>query len=78
MAVKEHLCNINSYSVITTHFSELNDNKKVILNKKILIKDGLITYKLVDGVSDNSFGIEVAKMVKFPQEVIDNAIDYMK
>ncbi|KAL6120767.1 DNA Mismatch repair protein [Nucleospora cyclopteri] len=76
VAAKEHLKKSQNYSVITTHFSELNDEET--LNKRMAVKEGLLTYKIEDGVSDNSFAINVAEMAKFPKEVIETAIKYLK
>mmetsp|Transcript_17377 Transcript_17377/g.17090 ORF Transcript_17377/g.17090 Transcript_17377/m.17090 type:complete len:109 (-) Transcript_17377:17-343(-) len=80
-AIAEYLANdINCYSFFATHFHELTCINKEVKNAKnyyvdVLAKEGELTmlYKVKAGVIDRSYGIHVAEMLKFPQEIIDEA-----
>ena len=37
----------------------------------------MLEYKVVEGKMEKSYGIEVAKMLKFPEKIIRNAQDYL-
>lgn len=37
-----------------------------------------LEYKVVSGKIEKSYGIEVAKMLKFPEKVIESAEEYLK
>lgn len=75
-AVKKYLAKLGVRSVMATHFSELGDEKT--MNKKMSVSGNVLTYKIEDGVCDLSFGINVAEMAKFPEEVILKAKSYLK
>lgn len=75
-AVKERLVSLGAKTVMATHFSELGDENT--LNKKMLVRGSLLTYKVEDGVADSSFGICVAELASFPKEVIERAKEYLK
>jgi len=80
-AIAEHLAtNINCYSFFATHFHELTAIEKEVVNAKNLYvtvhaeEDKLtMLYKVKQGVIDRSYGIHVAEILKFPQEIIDEA-----
>ena len=82
-AVAEHLVTQNkAYTMFSTHYHELATLATIpnVRNCHMAIKevDGDILFlrKLVDGNTDRSFGIHVAKMAGLPQSVIDNAEKY--
>jgi len=82
-AVAEHLVNVNkAYTMFSTHYHELADlgQSPNVRNCHMAIKeiqgDILFLRKLVDGNTDKSFGIHVAKMAGLPQSVINNAERY--
>lgn len=76
IAVKEHLMKMNSTSMFATHF---NDNSIFLENIQELLcaetKNGIITYKMKQGIA-KSLGIDVAKKVNFPTEVVELAEKY--
>ncbi|ELA46169.1 hypothetical protein VCUG_02338 [Vavraia culicis subsp. floridensis] len=80
IAIKEYLQTKNALAVFATHFT--GKNEKMFLegqNIELLcseVVDGIITYKIRSGIAD-SLGIEVAKKVGFPQEVIATAERYL-
>lgn len=74
MAVKEYLIKKGSFVFFATHFTEVCTEECV--NKKIEVLNNKIFYKLIDGIGD-SYGIGVAKMVNFPEEVIEEAKKYL-
>lgn len=75
-AVKAYLMKFGVKAIMATHFSELGDEKT--MNKKMSVSGNVLTYKIEDGVCDLSFGINVAEMARFPEEVISNAKAYLK
>lgn len=48
------------------------------MNKRAGVRDGVLTYKIEDGGCDTSFGINVAKLARFPVEVSDQAEKYLE
>lgn len=74
-AVKEHLTGLGAKTVMASHFSELGGADT--LNKRMGVDRNVLTYKVEDGVSDSSFGINVAELAGFPREVVDNAKHYL-
>ena len=80
-AIADHLATkVGCACLFATHFHELTsmaDEMKCVVNRHVSahIEDGEMTmlYKVTDGPSDSSFGIHVAEVCKFPEEVLENA-----
>lgn len=86
-AIAQYLAqDINCYTFFATHFHELtsiatdNLNENKLSNAKNLhvtvhAEEDKLTmlYKIKEGVIDRSYGIHVAEMLKFPQDIIDEA-----
>lgn len=78
-AVSEHLLNgIKAKTIFATHYHELGSLKhKAFCNLKleVLNEDKKIVFlkKVVQGVSENSYGIHVAKIAGVPASVIERA-----
>jgi len=80
-AIAESLATeINCYTFFATHFHELTSIEKEVSNAKNLYvtvhaDEGVLTmlYKVKEGVIDRSYGIHVAEMLGFPQDIIDEA-----
>ncbi len=79
-AVVEHIQSIGARCLFATHYHELthltekfpNIVSYYAANKKT--KNGIVfLYKMVQGVADGSFGIEVAKLAQLPPSVIERA-----
>ncbi|CAH6721808.1 DNA mismatch repair protein Msh2p [[Candida] jaroonii] len=75
--VKEKKC----FTVFATHFHELTElSKKHATIKNLQVKalienndDLTLIYKVEEGISSKSFGINVAELVKFPEKIINMA-----
>eukprot|EP00090_Calanus_glacialis_P000024 TRINITY_DN10022_c0_g1_i1.p1 TRINITY_DN10022_c0_g1~~TRINITY_DN10022_c0_g1_i1.p1 ORF type:complete len:917 (-),score=322.44 TRINITY_DN10022_c0_g1_i1:110-2860(-) len=80
-AVSDHIARvIKCPTLFTTHYTELTelaDQVETVTNFHVsaLISEEKLTllYQLQPGVCDQSFGIDVAKIANFPEEVIENA-----
>ena len=80
-AIAEYLATeINCLCLFATHFHEMTDMENELPNVKnlyvsALAEEGKLTmlYKVKEGVSDRSYGIHVAEMLKFPASVLDMA-----
>ena len=88
-SIAEHIAkNIGCFTLFATHFHELTTMSEQLTNVKNLHvvahiedkptmqldKDEItLLYKVEPGISDQSFGIHVAEVVKFPQKIIKMA-----
>jgi DNA mismatch repair protein MSH2 len=80
-AIADHLATeIKCHCLFATHFHEMTAMEKEIPNVKNLYVSALVEkdkltmlYKVKEGVIDRSYGIHVAKMLKFPEEVVTEA-----
>ena len=80
-AIAEHIASeINCYCMFATHFHEMTAMEKELPNCKNLFVSALaegekltMLYKVKEGVIDRSYGIHVAEMLKFPEEVLREA-----
>jgi len=85
-AISEHICNnLKSFCLFATHFHELtqlDENLPMVKNFHVSAHPsdtGLtLLYEVRPGSSDQSFGIHVAKLAKFPDEVIQLALEKAK
>ncbi|OQY10573.1 MAG: DNA mismatch repair protein MutS [Marinitoga sp. 4572_148] len=76
---------LKSYTIFATHYMELtmlNDFYDGIINKRVKVletESGIIfLHRIEDGVSDKSYGIEVAKLAGLPTEVVMRAKEVME
>lgn len=80
-AIAEYLATeINCLTLFATHFHEMTAMEKELPNVKNLYVRALaegekltMLYKVQEGVIDRSYGIHVAEMLKFPEEVLSEA-----
>eukprot|EP00356_Strombidium_inclinatum_P007859 CAMPEP_0170510402 /NCGR_PEP_ID=MMETSP0208-20121228/65745_1 /TAXON_ID=197538 /ORGANISM="Strombidium inclinatum, Strain S3" /LENGTH=128 /DNA_ID=CAMNT_0010793857 /DNA_START=1835 /DNA_END=2218 /DNA_ORIENTATION=+ len=80
-AIAEYIAQeIGCYCLFATHFHEMTAMEKELPNVKNLFVradaegDKLtMLYKVEEGVIDRSYGIHVAQMLKFPEEVLAEA-----
>ncbi len=68
------------FTIMSTHYLELadfaKDNDRIqLLKVDVVERDGEVVFlhKVVSGVSDNSYGLEVARLAGIPEHVIRNA-----
>jgi len=84
-AVSEYLHNrIKAKTAFATHFTELTELAgfyEGIKNLTIAVteKEGKVVFlhKVIEGVADKSYGIEVAELAGLPDEVVDRAKDVL-
>merc|ERR1711974_204219 len=84
-AISKHIASeIKAISLFATHFHEitrLGEEVPGVFNCHVdAIASGsefTLLYNVKTGSSNKSFGIEVAKLAGFPQEVVDNAQQYL-
>jgi DNA mismatch repair protein MSH2 len=80
-AIAEHIAiEIGCFCLFATHFHEMTAMEKELNNVKNLFVSALaegdkltMLYKVKEGVIDRSYGIHVAEMLKFPEEVLREA-----
>ena len=80
-AIAEHIAQeIGCFCLFATHFHEMTAMEKELPNVKNLFVSALaegekltMLYKVKEGVIDRSYGIHVAEMLKFPEEVLREA-----
>ncbi|KAI5168646.1 DNA mismatch repair protein MSH2 [Pancytospora epiphaga] len=75
LAVKEYLIGLGAFTVMATHFSEVGDNSTH--NLRMAVSGGRVTYLLLPGVADHSFGLNVAQLAGFPESVLNSAKRYL-
>lgn len=73
-----------SFSLFATHFHELtrlSEDVKTLHNvhvTAVTAEDSLtLLYEVRPGASDQSFGIHVAKMARFPQHVVEVSMQFL-
>ncbi|KAG6830769.1 hypothetical protein H0H87_007168 [Tephrocybe sp. NHM501043] len=84
-AISEHIaCEIRAFCLFATHFHELTALDQQVLHvknlhvvahvtstgKKTQDRDITLLYKVEPGISDQSFGIHVAELANFPENVV--------
>jgi len=74
-AVVEHLLNIGSLLVVTTHLSSLksfavNDSRIVNASMEFDVATGHPTYRMISGIPGRSRAIDIAQMIGLPAPVI--------
>lgn len=79
-AIVENLYHKKVFTLFATHYYELTELSKLyvgIKNYHVSVKEWneevIFLYKLLPGATNQSYGIEVAKLAGIPQEVIDRA-----
>ncbi|OLS23735.1 MAG: DNA mismatch repair protein MutS [Candidatus Heimdallarchaeota archaeon LC_3] len=79
------LSNIKCKTIFATHFHQLNNlalQLTGIKNYHVAIEydndDLIFLYKLVEGGTDESYGVEIAKLAGFPGKVVENALALRK
>lgn len=86
-AISEHIIKeIGAFALFATHFHELTalvDTYPQVQNLHVVAhidnaensrnREVTLLYKVVPGISDQSFGIHVAELVRFPQKVVNMA-----
>eukprot|EP01094_Clydonella_sp_ATCC50884_P015040 TRINITY_DN25617_c0_g1_i1.p1 TRINITY_DN25617_c0_g1~~TRINITY_DN25617_c0_g1_i1.p1 ORF type:complete len:608 (+),score=234.09 TRINITY_DN25617_c0_g1_i1:150-1826(+) len=77
-AISRHLCeNIGCFTLFATHFHELTQLaqeipavKNLHVSARVENNELALLYKVKEGACDQSFGIHVAQMANFPDEVL--------
>ncbi|MBO8143950.1 MAG: DNA mismatch repair protein MutS [Thermodesulfobacterium sp.] len=79
-AIAENLYQKKAFTLLATHYFELTELAKTysgIKNYHVTVKEWneevIFLYKVLPGVANQSYGIEVAKLAGIPQEVVDRA-----
>ena len=82
-AIAEHIVKeIKAFCLFATHFHEMTVMEQEVGNVKnyyvsadVINEKLVMKYKIKQGVIDRSYGINVAQLLKFPQEIIQEAQD---
>jgi len=77
-SIAEHIAtNLECLTLFATHFHELTvleEKVECVVNRHVQVDatqdEILLLYKVVDGICDESFGIHVAELAKFPDTVV--------
>jgi len=73
----KYLSRFNNFEyMLTTHYVSLCkmiDEDKIVLNKRMKIRDNKNTYKLEKGISQIKGGIKILEDLSYPPEIIENA-----
>jgi DNA mismatch repair protein MutS len=85
-AIVEYLLSdIKAKTLFATHYHELNNLKKedsLIKNFNVLVKEEgkevIFLHKIVEGGTDKSYGVHVAKLAGLPNKVVDRAKHIMR
>ncbi|MDK2945543.1 DNA mismatch repair protein MutS [Geotoga petraea] len=85
-AISEYLFQIlKSNTIFATHYTELTMLSEIydnVITKRVQVKETkegvLFLHKIENGVSDNSYGIEVARLAGFPSEIVDRAKEVLE
>ena len=85
-AILEHLTeNSEAMIIFSTHYHELTDlaeRHDKIVNKQVAVHEEkeriTFLYQLVDGATDKSYGIHVAKLADLPSDIIHSARQNLK
>jgi len=79
-AIAENLYKKKVFTLLATHYLELTELAKLysgIKNYHVTVKEWkgevIFLYKVLPGIANQSYGIEVAKLAGVPQEVVDRA-----
>jgi len=85
-AISEYLFQVKKCNTIfATHYTELTYMSYIyneVVAKRIKVKEtmeGVIfLHKIEDGTSDNSYGIEIARLAGFPAEIVERAKEVLE
>ncbi|MDO7976674.1 DNA mismatch repair protein MutS [Oceanotoga teriensis] len=80
-AISEYIFQVlKSTTIFATHYTELTllcDIYPEVITKRVKVMEtnnGVVfLHKIEDGVSDNSYGIEVARLAGFPSEIVERS-----
>ena len=82
---KKLAADVGSFSLFATHFHEITDLAFDLVNvhnfhTSVLVENEqlIFMYQIKSGFMDRSFGIQVAKMIGFPDEIVNDAIRIQK
>ena len=76
--------NIKCKTLFSTHYQKLTELENTLdnlLNYQVSVVENdneiIFLYKVIEGKSDKSYGINVAKLANLPEEIIQNATNYL-
>ncbi|KAF7624782.1 DNA_MISMATCH_REPAIR_2 domain-containing protein [Meloidogyne graminicola] len=75
------ICRLNCFTLFATHFHEISELEKLhpgkVKNNRMdtFVEEGnlVILFQVVPGVAQKSFGLEIAQLVGFSKEILDDA-----